>query len=309
MKKVLWAVDAFQEDLIIQEHSLSLLRFMARKTGCQVEPVYVLSPDQVNVTVEFTPPWVDQYLPAAEKALTHALRDVAIPGLLKPKVLVQNVPSVSRAVNALSNYGLATGADLIAVGTHGRTGLPRLFLGSFTESLLLSARLPILTIGPGSRVLDKCDHILFATDFSEASRAIFRGVLTLARSLGARVTLYHHLQNPIEPVIQSGVYLLGGGWVSAASYLEETSASQRRAAEEMLVEAGGDTSHVEIRIESGPIGITQSILEFASANNVDLIAMAAQSGPVAAAIIGSVTRQVVRAAPCPVWVVHSTGTE
>ncbi|MCM2279723.1 MAG: universal stress protein [Oligoflexia bacterium] len=306
MKKILWSVDAFQEDANIQKQSIALLGFLARKTGCAVEPVYVLSPDQVNVTVEFTPPWVDQYLPAAEKALRHSLKEVDIPGLTQPKVIVQNIPSVSRAVQALSNYATATSADVIAVGTHGRHGLPRLIIGSFTESLLLSSRVPILAISPGSRTPDRCEHILFPTDFSEASRSVFGKVVALARDLGARITLFHHLQSPIEPILQSGVYLLGGGWISTASYLDEASSSQRKQADAMVAAAGPDV-RIDVRIESGPKGITQTTLELAEQEKIDLIAMASQSGPVAAALIGSVTRQLVRVAPCPVWVLHASG--
>lgn len=39
-----------------------------------------------------------------------------------------------------------TGADLIVMGTHGRTGLAHLFLGSMTEKVLRQATVPVLTV-------------------------------------------------------------------------------------------------------------------------------------------------------------------
>lgn len=41
-------------------------------------------------------------------------------------------------------------ADLIVMGTHGRTGIGRLFLGSVAEYLLRHANCPVLTIRPGT---------------------------------------------------------------------------------------------------------------------------------------------------------------
>jgi nucleotide-binding universal stress UspA family protein len=38
------------------------------------------------------------------------------------------------------------GADMIVVGTHGRTGLARLALGSGAERVMALARCPVLTV-------------------------------------------------------------------------------------------------------------------------------------------------------------------
>lgn len=42
------------------------------------------------------------------------------------------------------------GADLIVMGTHGRTGLGRVLLGSVAEHVLRHATCPVLTIKPGT---------------------------------------------------------------------------------------------------------------------------------------------------------------
>ena len=41
-------------------------------------------------------------------------------------------------------------ADLIVMGTHGRTGLNHMLLGSVTEKVARRAECPVLTIGPGA---------------------------------------------------------------------------------------------------------------------------------------------------------------
>lgn len=43
------------------------------------------------------------------------------------------------------------GADLVCVGTHGREGLSRVFLGSVAEQLVRHAPCPVLTVRPDTR--------------------------------------------------------------------------------------------------------------------------------------------------------------
>ena len=45
-------------------------------------------------------------------------------------------------------------ADLIVIGTHGRTGLSRLVLGSVTEGVLRNAPCPVLCVRPGKTSYD-----------------------------------------------------------------------------------------------------------------------------------------------------------
>ena len=46
----------------------------------------------------------------------------------------------------LVDYADAQGADLIVIGTHGRTGLMHLLMGSFAETVMRQSHLPLLVI-------------------------------------------------------------------------------------------------------------------------------------------------------------------
>jgi hypothetical protein len=75
--------------------------------------------------------------------------------------------------------------DLLALGTHGRTGVEKMLLGSAAETLLRKALCPVLTVGPrvsavkSPALLEPENNdsereiqfrkILYATDFSRAS--------------------------------------------------------------------------------------------------------------------------------------------
>jgi nucleotide-binding universal stress UspA family protein len=151
----------------------------------------------------------------------------------------------------------------------------------------------------------KLDHILFPTDFGEASERAFPAVISLARELGARITFFHALPKLIEPVLASGAFLLAGVWVPGEEYLR----SQKRAMEEMARAWADRAAMQDVKaawiVDSGRGPVSERIAARARALEAGMIALAAQSGAVVSAILGSVTREVVRSAPCPVWVLRA----
>ena len=48
--------------------------------------------------------------------------------------------------DAIVDYAAATGANLIVMGTHGRTGLAHLLMGSVAEHVVRTASCPVLTV-------------------------------------------------------------------------------------------------------------------------------------------------------------------
>jgi nucleotide-binding universal stress UspA family protein len=51
-------------------------------------------------------------------------------------------------VKAISQQAMASGCDLIAMSTHGRTGLERLAIGSVTDALIHQAPVPVIAVRP-----------------------------------------------------------------------------------------------------------------------------------------------------------------
>lgn len=52
----------------------------------------------------------------------------------------------SSAAHAICSYAEKVGADLIVIGTHGRTGLKHLLIGSVAERVVRHAACPVLTL-------------------------------------------------------------------------------------------------------------------------------------------------------------------
>ena len=49
-------------------------------------------------------------------------------------------------VESIVEHAKASGADLIVIGSHGRSGLPRLLLGSVAEGVIRNAASPVLVV-------------------------------------------------------------------------------------------------------------------------------------------------------------------
>lgn len=105
--------------------------------------------------------------------------------------------------------------DLIVVGTHGRTGLGKLLLGSVAEDILRHAPCPVLTVGPkvsgharlpalkstGREVAPvelELNQIVFATNFAPNAAKAARTAVRLAQEFRSRLTLMHVIEDYVE---------------------------------------------------------------------------------------------------------------
>ena len=90
--------------------------------------------------------------------------------------------------------------DLLVLGTHGRTGLPKLLMGSVAEKIFRHCSCPVLTVGPhvprGEKRVAEFNRILLATDFSDESLAAVPYAISLAQEHQAHLSLLHVLQEP-----------------------------------------------------------------------------------------------------------------
>jgi nucleotide-binding universal stress UspA family protein len=304
LKKLVWAVDAFEEPTGPWRHAADVIRQLQKSGSWSVQPVHILSPAELNLSAEFAGPWVAQYLPSAREAIDRLLGGLDLQNLMKSEIITQPAASTIKAVDTLVEHAEHAGAELIVAGTHGRHGLGRWLLGSFAETLLLRSRVPVLAAGAQARCESGFKKVLFPTDFAEQSHHVFRQAVGFARDLGARLTLYHAIPRPIEPVFQSGIYMIGTPWIPVQEYYQRMAERHRQHVGAWVDWANNQGVQTEAVIDTESLDVADAILKVARDREIGLIAMAAQNGPIAAAFLGSVVRQVVRAAHCPVWVVR-----
>ncbi len=85
----------------------------------------------------------------------------------------------------------ARSIDLVVVGTHGRSGVGKLLLGSVAQRVFNVAPCPVLSVSPRAGVAGKFARILYPTDFSEDSLKALPYALSLARIAAAELILLH----------------------------------------------------------------------------------------------------------------------
>lgn len=94
--------------------------------------------------------------------------------------------------------------DLIAVGTHGRSGVSKLLMGSVAEKIFRQSACPVFTVGPNVSGEPRCvadiHAILCPIDFSGESLAALPYAVSLAEENQARLYLMHVVP---EPVLES----------------------------------------------------------------------------------------------------------
>ena len=117
-------------------HSLTPAGTMSGQLLGTHEPVPVMAEDRSQALSRVTSER-DDYL--------HEIARKYFPGV-DVNIVTESSEQTAAAITKLAD---TVGADVIAVGTHGRTGLRRALVGSVAEQLLRTAHVPVLVIGPG----------------------------------------------------------------------------------------------------------------------------------------------------------------
>ena len=186
--------------------------------------------------------------------------------------------------------------SLLVIGTHGRFGIQKLLLGSIAEQMFRRADCPVLTVGPAEPTAllthGRFHSILFATDFSPASKHALSYAVAFAHESQAQLTLLH----VVEESSVTALYLH-----------EEMINSARQRLHEMLPDAKDFTHQPEVELINGfP---SDEILRVARKRQADLIVMGVHKssgfGAVASAHLPWTTAfTVVGHATCPVLTVR-----
>jgi nucleotide-binding universal stress UspA family protein len=184
------------------------------------------------------------------------------------------------------------GADLIVMGTHGRTGMNWLLSGSIATAVLRQAPCPVLAVkfNAAARSLGDARVIIHPTDFSENSRPALKVARSLARDLGARLLILH---------VTPPAILLDG------TVAGEIDPSAYRASLEEL-RSSLDGPDLKYPIETRLIlGLDQEeILRTAEEVGCDLIVMGSHGRTgLGRLLMGSVAESVMPRASCPVMIV------
>jgi nucleotide-binding universal stress UspA family protein len=211
------------------------------------------------------------------------------------------VRSIS-AAGAILDYAVEQDIDLVVMGTHGRRGLRRLLLGSVAEEVVRLAPCPVLTVPErGNGLSDgQAKHIVVPLDFSEHAEL----ALSYAKQLSALYDAEMHLLHVVDELIYPDFY--PPIMPSSGSITEELRDQSTARMKGLLENVTGTETRAEVHVRAGKAAPT--IAAFAAEHAADIIVIASHGlTGVKHILLGSVTEQVVRQAPCPVLTVKAFG--
>jgi nucleotide-binding universal stress UspA family protein len=284
-------------------HALEQAVALARETGAEILALRAEAVAPVTSVVSVGSPipieparFTADERRSIERELTAFTGDVDAAGLRVATRIVERDP-----VSAIVDTAETWPADLIVMGTHGRSGFERLLLGSVAERVLRKAPCPVLTVPrklTSAKQLLTFGRILCAVDFSPASRRALEYAVSLAAADGPGVHVLHVVELFVEGATRD----------TAILDTPDFRAGVLRVARERLHDAIPDPLRNACPItESVTMGKTwKEILRVAHEEQADLIALGVEGRSAADLFLfGSNTQHVVRQAECPVLTVRA----
>jgi nucleotide-binding universal stress UspA family protein len=122
-----------------------------------------------------------------EKELQKHIADAGIGvGVLETEVIVT---TEGGAISAIPHHAKKCHADLIVMGTHGKSGFEKFLLGSVTAGVLETSKIPVLAV-PKHYKYEPVERIAFSSSFSSFTNEI-KTILPFCHDLKATLEVIH----------------------------------------------------------------------------------------------------------------------
>lgn len=158
----------------------------ARLTLAYIEPDYTATPIMTAQESAAILEWInaaEAERGATEKSVAERAARVQAAG-----VAVDVVIKKGKADDEIPELAGEIGADLLVIGTHGRTGIKRFLLGSVAEHVV--RRAPVSTLVTRGTGASEFRRILVGTDFSPGADKALRQAIALSAP-GAEIEIAH----------------------------------------------------------------------------------------------------------------------
>lgn len=210
-----------------------------------------------------------------------------------------------RAAAKILEYAEQENVDLIALSTHGRSGLARWVMGSRVDKILRACEQPVLLVRPrdesgGGEATARLSKIIVPLDGSKAAETVLPFAEELARALGLELILVQVIG--VETTVQFGL-TAPDSWQVAADILQRLDVVASGYLTGLAKQLKNKGLAVQWEVFRGAAG--SRIVEFARETSDSLVAMSThgRSG-FRRWVMGSVTDDVVRHTGEPVLVIR-----
>lgn len=147
VKRILVPVDFSADSL----NALAYARDFAKPFGAElvllyvVEPIYYATPADMYATSPNMAMLLDEQRRAGSQQLARLSAALAKKGQRH-----RTVQKTGSAAQVIVDTAKSASADMVIMGTHGRTGLAHMFMGSVAEKVVRTAGCPVLTVRHGA---------------------------------------------------------------------------------------------------------------------------------------------------------------
>jgi len=204
LRNILFATDFSENSLQAVQCAMAI----ARRYESRLIVAHVLRPDTYQVIPQDPTVLTDWFRREAEQQMASLLVSGVLRGV--PHEVVMRQGSVWPA---LSEVVQDKEIDLLVVGTHGRTGIGKVMLGSTAEEVFRHADCPVLTVGPhvsGTPAPEaNFRRIIYATDATMIPDDAAAYAVSLAQEYGAHLTVIHAVRE------------MPGTWSDTPAHVEE----------------------------------------------------------------------------------------
>jgi nucleotide-binding universal stress UspA family protein len=193
-------------------------------------------------------------------------------------------------------------ADLLVMGTHGRSGFEQLVLGSVAEKVLRKAVCPVLTVPQGGSDAQQAPavfkRIVCAVDFSDCSMRGLEYAMSLAQEADATLTLVHVIELP--PAVPREPHEIPVTIpLNLREYIAHAEQDARARLDGAIPDAVRANCTVDTVLATGKP--YREILRVAEEHKADLLVVGIHGrGAIDRLLFGSTAQHLVRQSSCPV---------
>lgn len=300
--KIIWAVDPFQNPndakTIVQE-----LKIWSANLDCDILPVSIFSKSSFNLPSEMDFPLKEKFSNFAHESISRYLKNIRIKNLLPAELLFVSAMSIRKMAEEMAMYAANHNALLIFANTQAKKTWNPFRLGGFVERLIATSKVPVLLLNPKSLPTRKSPSILFPTDFSQGSMFAFEKLGPWAKAFNSNILLYNQIETPF---VYSGNFK--GAWgspeLAVISDMKNIEAGRNEKAKEWSSMLQKENITCTTLVQRQHKTLSDDIFQVAKKNKSGLIAIASYSDPVDQFVLGSIARNILLQATCPVLVFH-----
>jgi nucleotide-binding universal stress UspA family protein len=194
IKRMLVATDLSQP----ATRALKFAARLAKQLHSELHVLYTVMPqlylsEPAPISVELQKVEIDQ---ARHELHRYAFRIPEVRTLKHEEIALAGPPA-----DAILEIVELKGIDLVVMGSHGRSGLKKVAMGSVAEATIRRAHCPVLVVGPHCvRRYGPLSSILLAADLPAVSLRAAQYATSLAKESGASLTILHVLPERAKAV-------------------------------------------------------------------------------------------------------------